>query len=128
MSIAESCTILLVDDDDAVRAFLAMSLTVAGFKVVQANSGPAAIQAFNELEEVHLVLTDMVMPGLFGDQMALRLWDSRPDLPIIFISGNAPEALESEVVLDEGRNFLRKPFSIEDLKRVIAGICPIDSH
>lgn len=108
--------ILLVDDDDGVREFLACSLEFAGYRVIQANSGHDAIAKYTEHEqEIALVLSDIVMPGLFGDQLALRLLDFRPTLKIVLMSGNPPNSLETAFTLVEGKNFLRKPFSIEDL-------------
>lgn len=96
---------------------MALALRNVGFNVVQADSGKAALGIFEQdPNRFHLLLTDMVMPGLFGDQLATRLLEIRPGLKVIFISGNAPDALEAGFALEEGRNFLRKPYALEDLK------------
>ena len=59
------------------------------------------------------------MPGLVGDQLALRLWHQNPTLPIIFMSGYPPETLGPEITLELGKNFVRKPFTITDLLNTI---------
>jgi two-component system, cell cycle sensor histidine kinase and response regulator CckA len=122
-------TILLVDDDAQVREFTALSLSRAQFSVIQAHSGEAALEIYERRRnEIDLVLTDMVMPGLFGDQMALRLWETNPHLPIVFMSGNPPEALEAGINLELRKNFLRKPFTVEDLMETIKGkLMTVDS-
>ena len=115
-------TILLVDDDKDLREFLYQHLLYCGHAVLQAGSGAEAMDRFRRNPEIDLVVTDMVMPGLSGDQLAVRLGEARPGLPILFISGNAPGQIHSVVPLEEGRNFLRKPFSIETLERMIAAL------
>jgi two-component system, cell cycle sensor histidine kinase and response regulator CckA len=113
-------TILLVDDDELVREFTARCLTKANFTVILAANGEAAIEIFaHRRNEIDLVITDMVMPKLFGDQLALRLWETDPSLPVVFISGNPPEALEPGVTLEPGKNYLRKPFLVQDLLDLI---------
>jgi two-component system cell cycle sensor histidine kinase/response regulator CckA len=120
MYTGEAKTVLLVDDDALVRDFTALCLSKAGFNVIEAANAEVALEIFEaRQEEIDLVLTDMVMPGLFGDQLALRLWEIQPKMPIIFISGNPPEALEPGIELEPFKNFLRKPFTVEDLLQTI---------
>src|SRR6188474_2990379 len=103
-------TVLLVDDDEMVREFATLCLAQAKFGVLQARSGGEALRLYEQRRaEIDFVVTDMVMPGLFGDQLAMRLWERDPALPILFISGNPPESLEPGVSLEPGRNYLRKP-------------------
>ena len=113
-------TILLVDDDKDLREFLYQHLLHCGHAVLQAGSGVEALDRFRRNPEIDLVVTDIVMPGLSGDQLAMKLLESRPDLPLLFISANASNHVESLVPLEEGRNFLRKPFTLENLQRMIA--------
>lgn len=116
-------TILLVDDDELVREFTARSLVKSNFTVIEAASGEAALKIFQlRREEIDFVITDMVMPNLFGDQLALRLWETDPSLPVLFISGNPPEALEGGVLLQSGKNYLRKPFAIDELLSLIKSV------
>jgi two-component system, cell cycle sensor histidine kinase and response regulator CckA len=115
-------TILLVDDDKDLREFLYQHLLRCGHAVLQAGSGTEALDRFRRNPEIDLVISDIVMPGLSGDQLAVKLLESKPGLPMLFISGNAPNHIQSVVPLEEGRNFLRKPFSLETLEQMIAAL------
>ena len=115
-------TILLVDDDKDLREVLYQHLLRCGHFVLQAGSGIEALDRFRRNAEIDLVVADIVMPGMSGDQLAMKLLGEKPDLPILFISGNAPHHIQSVVPLEEGRNFLRKPFSLEGLERMIAAL------
>ena len=112
--------ILLVDDDKDLREFLYQHLLHCGHSVLQASSGLEALDRFRRNPEIDLVVSDIVMPGMSGDQLARKLFEDKPGLPIVFISGNAPNQIHSVVPLEEGRNFLRKPFSLESLEKMIA--------
>ena len=112
-------TILLVDDDKDLREFLYQHLLHCGHSVLQAGSGHEAMERFRRNPEIDILVTDIVMPGLSGDQLAEKLLASKPGLPVLFISGNAPAHIESVVPLAEGKNFLRKPFSLETLEKLI---------
>jgi two-component system, cell cycle sensor histidine kinase and response regulator CckA len=114
-------TILLVDDDKDLREFLYQHLLHCGHSVLQAGSGQEAADRFrHHMNDIDILVTDIVMPGYSGDQLAVKLAQQKPGLPVLFISGNAPNHLESVVPLHEGVNFLRKPFSLETLERAIA--------
>lgn len=113
-------TILLVDDDKDLREFLYQHLLHCGHSVLQASSGTEAVERFRRNPEIDLLLTDIVMPGLSGDQLAAQLIQKKPALPVLFISGNSPSHVHSVVPLDEGKNFLRKPFSLDNLEKAIA--------
>jgi len=111
-----SKAILLVDDDETIREFIRRSLKQAQFKVLTAKSGKEALWLYGlQGDEIDLVVTDILMPGLFGDQLAVQLWAQEPTLPILFISGNPPEDLAPGVKLELGQNFLRKPFKLAEL-------------
>jgi DNA-binding response OmpR family regulator len=111
-----SKTVLLVDDDDMVREFTALCLAQAKFNVIKARSGEEALRLYEQRRnEIGLVVTDMVMPGLFGDRLAARLWEQDQTLPILFISGNPPDGLEPGVTLEPGKNYVRKPFTVTEL-------------
>jgi len=113
--------ILLVDDDNSVRAFIAASLKAAGYRFFQAASGPEALLLFQaHFDEIELVLTDIVMPGMFGDELAMKLVELKPTIKIILMSGNPPGALETEIHIEPGVNFLQKPFLVQDLRECLA--------
>ena len=116
-------TILLVDDEKDVREYLFHALQHAGYAVVQASSGQEALSRFEHFgSEIDLLITDLVTPGLSGDQLALRLLEERPEIKVIFISGNPRETLRSAIPLEEGVNFLSKPFGVSDMERVIESV------
>jgi len=111
----------LVDDDKDLREFLYQHLLHCGHSVLQAGSGQEATERFRQhINDIDILVTDIVMPGYSGDQLAVKLAQQKPGLPVLFISGNAPNHLQSVVTLREGENFLRKPFSLETLERAIA--------
>ena len=114
---------MLVDDDETIRELLGRSLEQAQFKVITAKSGNEALWRYGlQGDEIDLVVTDILMPGLFGDQLAVRLWEQEPTVPILFISGYPPENLAPGVTLELGRNFLRKPFKVAELLDTIQGM------
>ena len=117
-------TILLVDDDKDLREFIYQHLLYCGHSVLQAGSGDEALERFRRNPEIDMVVTDIVMPGLSGDQLAEKLLEIKPGLPVLFISGNASTHIQSRIPLEEGVNFLRKPFSLETLERAIASLLP----
>lgn len=113
--------ILLVEDDEDVRAFAAASLQASGYQLYLASSGEEAVRLFeSHSDNIELVLSDVVMPGMFGDQLALRLLEIKPNVKVILMSGNLPGALETEIPLEPGVNFLQKPFLVEELRRCVA--------
>ncbi|PWC57010.1 histidine kinase [Azospirillum sp. TSO22-1] len=122
-----SGTILLVEDEDAVRVFSARALRNKGYQVVEAKNGEAAMQLLTtEGAKVDLMITDVVMPQMDGPTLARNVRKMRPDMKVIFISGYAEDRFKDE--LDGGDNaahFLPKPFSLKQLaskvKEVIKG-------
>ena len=103
-------TILLVEDDQSVRQLLAHVLRRRGYRVLQASSGEEARDAFAvHSGEIQLVLTDMVMPGMSGRELAERLLSERPGLRIIFMSGYTDDVLTYTGALRPGMSFLQKP-------------------
>jgi len=105
-------TILLVEDELALRAVARRILTRAGYRVIAVASGVEAIAlAATELEEIDLLLTDVIMPQMQGPQLAERLREARPELRVLFMSGFAQPILDSRGTLGEGVLLLEKPFS-----------------
>lgn len=104
-------TILLVEDEPAVRQLFAQALTRAGYRVYEARNGQEALQVFDDLSEaIHLLLTDMRMPYMGGAELAQHLRARSRTLKLLCISGYPGGDAK-----DLGADFLAKPFSRDDL-------------
>jgi two-component system, cell cycle sensor histidine kinase and response regulator CckA len=105
--------ILIVDDEEHIVLLASAGLRRAGFETVTALSAAAATERWTP--EIDLLLTDCVMPDSFGDQLAAELRRRKPSLRVIFMSGNSIGSLELSCGLEEGVNFVQKPFDFETL-------------
>ena len=106
-------TVLIVEDERSLRQLAVRVLERHGYRVLQAVSGKEALSVWAEHSgEIDLVLTDMVMPdGVSGGELGKRLCEQKPSLKIIYSSGYSPELLDSGAALEEGINFLSKPYT-----------------
>ena len=105
-------TILVVEDDNSVRKLLLRFLRRAGYRVYDAEAGPSALELWTSRgHEIDLLLTDIVLPGgMTGFQIAERLRQDRPALPVIFSSGYGPDRIAQTQECQDGYLFLEKPF------------------
>jgi two-component system cell cycle sensor histidine kinase/response regulator CckA len=109
-------TILVVDDEQVVRGLVSTVLADLGYRVVQAANGDEAlVWAGRHVEQVHLLLTDVVMPGMNGIQLAEHLCRQRPQCRVLFMSGYSSDVVAAPVLT--GQELLRKPFTPEGLAR-----------
>jgi two-component system, cell cycle response regulator CpdR len=106
--------ILLAEDDDSMRGFLARALERAGYDVIAYDNGADAFARLKE-EPFTLMLTDIVMPRMDGIELARRASELDPDLKIMFITGFAAVTLNSEVQAPKNARVLSKPFHLKDL-------------
>jgi two-component system cell cycle sensor histidine kinase/response regulator CckA len=114
-------TILLVDDEQSVRAIMVKILRRAKYNVLEAENGEAALRiSESHPEKIDLLISDMYMPGLRGPEVALALAPKRPGLRVLFMSGYADQDSRSGV--PAGANFLNKPFSGQELAAVVAAV------
>jgi signal transduction histidine kinase/DNA-binding response OmpR family regulator len=111
-------TVLLVEDQADVRQFAARVLRGLGYTVVEAANGTEAIERALE-RPIQLLLTDMVMPGLGGSELAMQLMGHDPDLKIIYMSGYTEDRVAQDGWAEVGVAFLRKPFSGADLAQLV---------
>jgi len=112
--------ILLVEDEEAVRAFAARALASRGYTVHEAGSGSEALQVMDETEAaVDLVVSDVVMPEMDGPSLLVELRKRRPDLKIIFVSGYAEDAFKKNLPENEKFGFLPKPFTLKQLATAV---------
>jgi PAS domain S-box-containing protein len=113
-------TVLVVEDEEAVRHLVCRVLRGKGYRVLEAPHAEAALAAAGATADpIHLLLTDIVMPGLGGPALAARLMAGRPALRVLFITGYAPEAVERRDDLADAGGLLEKPFSADQLARKV---------
>lgn len=109
-------TILVVEDDDAVRRMTREFLTIKGYTVKEARSGAEAIEFVgNHAEPIDLVLTDVIMPGMKGRELGGRLAALRTDLKILYMSAHTEDTVMDLDMIAPGTAFIEKPFSPEEL-------------
>lgn len=116
-----SGTILLVEDEDMVRAVAERALLRAGYTVVTAGHGEEGLERFGELAEVDLIVSDVMMPQMDGPAMVAAIRARRDDVPVLFMSGYAEEQLRQTIALPNVA-FLAKPFSVAQLVDAVAAI------
>jgi signal transduction histidine kinase len=106
-------TILLVEDAELVRTLARQVLETAGYRVFEAANADAAIRLCDSIngDRIDLLLTDVVMPGMSGNDMSRILLAKHPDMPVLYMSGYTDDAIVQHGVLEPGINFLQKPFT-----------------
>jgi len=113
-------TILLVEDDAAVRDLAVQILQVHGYRILAAQDGMEALQVSQEHKEpIHLLLTDLVMPQINGRELAGRLRSQRSEMQVLFMSGYADEVIGHNSLAEEGVAFLPKPLTVESLTQKV---------
>jgi CheY-like chemotaxis protein len=113
-------TILLVEDEDSVRQLIRETLASRGYRVLEACNGQAALDlAATHSDPIHLVVTDVVMPGLSGHELVHQLLLARPATKVLYLSGHAEEAVASPLVPQAPNAFLQKPFTLQNLSRKV---------
>jgi two-component system cell cycle sensor histidine kinase/response regulator CckA len=118
-----SATVLLVEDEDAVRMGGMRALTSRGYTVHEASSGVEALEIFAELEgKVDIVVSDVVMPEMDGPTLLGELRKLQPDIKFVFVSGYAEDAFAKNLPADAQFGFLPKPFSLKQLATVVKDV------
>ncbi len=113
-------TVLLVEDEAAVRDVTRAQLESLGYRVLScANAAEALVVAAGQVEPLHLLLTDVVMPGMNGRELAARLAESRTDLRVLFTSGYGEEVVSRHGVLEPGVLLLQKPYALPKLASLV---------
>jgi PAS domain S-box-containing protein len=116
-------TILLAEDDDLLRPLVRGILEKVGYRVLDApNTGAALAVARATNDPIHLLVTDVVMPGESGRELARRLAEIRPDAKVLYISGYTDEAIVHHGMLDPGLHYLQKPFTPPVLARKVRSV------
>ena len=119
-------TVLLVEDDEALRTLAKEILTVLGYTVLEAGHPADAIRiAQSHGETIHLLLTDVVMPQMNGRQLAETLAAARPDLKVLYMSGYTAGTIGADGILETGVQFLQKPFTPLSLGRKVREVLTV---
>lgn len=113
--------VLLVEDEDMVRAVAERSLSRAGYEVTACADGEEGLAAITGGGQFDLVVSDVVMPGMDGPTMARAIRETHPDLPVLFMSGYAEEQLRKDIDIPK-MHFLPKPFSVQQISDKVAGV------
>jgi len=113
-------TVLLVEDEDSVRELVRETLVGRGYKVLEAENGEAGLR----LAEVHgdsidILITDVVMPGMGGRELAKKLMAMRPKIVVLYLSGYTEDAIVNQGAFDPGTAFLQKPFTLQKLAQKV---------
>ena len=115
--------ILVVEDEAAVRRLLVRTLNSAGYSVIEAaNGADALLKLASADDQLDLLVTDVVMPQMGGRELATKVLETHPDLPVLYLSGYTENAIVHHGVLDAGLVFLQKPFTPEDLLRRVRDV------
>jgi CheY-like chemotaxis protein len=109
-----------VEDEKSLRETCGLFLEALGYKVLVVDTPAAALgMAAQHKGDIHLVFTDVIMPGMNGREMSERLLANRPDLKVLFMSGYTADLILNQEVPHEGLHFIQKPFSRDDLARKV---------
>jgi len=121
-----SATILVAEDDPAVRIFVNAVLEQAGYEVILAENGRKSLEICkNYPGPIHILVADVVMPETNGRELAERAKKVRPDLKVLFISGYVDRPLKEKEGDDASYAFLEKPFSAQSLVETVARFSPV---
>ena len=112
--------VLVVDDEDPVRDVLSLSLMHLGYQVEIAGSGTEALHKFSSAKDsFDLVILDMLMPNVSGDEVFFRMREMNPSVRVLIISGYSSENAVQRILASGGKGFIQKPFTIEELSRKV---------
>jgi CheY-like chemotaxis protein len=115
--------VLVVEDQPEVRRYAAAALRAYGYQVIEtASADEALLVCEREGERIALILTDVVMPGLSGRELADRLKERRPGIKVLFMSGYTDDTMVHHGVLEKDAEFIQKPFSPDELAIKVRGM------
>ena len=108
--------VLVVEDDPRVRVATVASIEELGYQPISCASGEEALELLDKRHDIRLMITDVVMPGMTGPELGAAVRRQHPHIAILFVTGYAGEAGESEL---QGQAVLRKPFTVTALERAV---------
>jgi two-component system cell cycle sensor histidine kinase/response regulator CckA len=108
--------ILIVEDEESVRAFSARALKTTGYEVFEAGSGDEALEVMDDIDnKIDLMISDVVMPEMDGPTLLVEIRKRLPNLKVIFVSGYAEESVRNDIGGDQSVEFLPKPYSLDQI-------------
>jgi two-component system, cell cycle sensor histidine kinase and response regulator CckA len=111
---------LIVDDEPSVQRFVERVLSEAGYVTTVAGDGPEALEAASKMPEFDILVTDVMMPQMTGDELARRLRALRPSLKVLYLTGFSDRLFKEKVTLWADEAFLDKPCSVKGLLQAVA--------
>lgn len=112
--------VLVVDDEQPIRTAARRMLEADGYQVIEAENGMKAVEMLSDDRVVDVLMADLEMPELTGEEMARRLRATRPDLKVLYVTGHVDRLFSERPVLWEGEAFLEKPFTIKSLTEAMS--------
>jgi PAS domain S-box-containing protein len=122
-------TVLLVEDEESVRELVRETLAARGYKVLEAENGESGLRvAEAHGDGIDILITDVVMPGMGGRELAKRLLQIRPNLGVLYLSGYTEDTILHQGVLGPGTAFLQKPFTLQNLARKVREVLRVGTN
>jgi PAS domain S-box-containing protein len=116
-------TVLLVEDEESVRELVRLTLASRGYKVIEAENGECGLRLAEDCKErIDILITDVVMPGMGGRELAKRLLSLRPGISVLYLSGYTEDAVATQGALGPGTAFLQKPFTLQNLAKKVRDV------
>jgi two-component system cell cycle sensor histidine kinase/response regulator CckA len=113
-------TVLLVEDEESVRELVRLTLSARGYKVIEAENGECGMRAAETFKDhIDILITDVVMPGIGGRELAKKLLALRPDISVLYLSGYTEDAVVTHGALGPTTAFLQKPFTLQNLAKKV---------
>ncbi|PYQ94153.1 MAG: hypothetical protein DMF96_27110 [Acidobacteria bacterium] len=113
-------SVLIVDDEGSVRQFVDRALREAGYTTTVVSDGPEAIKVAATLDPLDILVTDLMMPEMTGDELARRLRQSRQDLKVLYLTGYSDRLFKEKTTLWADEAFLEKPCSVKGLRQAVS--------
>jgi two-component system, cell cycle sensor histidine kinase and response regulator CckA len=117
---ARPVSVLIVDDEEPVRKFVERVMGDAGYKTAQASDGTEALEVASKLGPVDILVTDVMMPQMLGDELARRLRQSEPGLKVLYLTGYSDRLFKEKVTLWADEAYLDKPCSVKGLLQAVS--------
>ena len=118
-SVEGSETVLVVEDEEMIRQLVCETLAAHGYEVLEARSLTEALRLAEQTETIHLLLTDVIMPEMNDRELHQEVVAMHPDIKVLYMSGYTDDVIVHHGILDEGINYLQKPFTVHTLTRKV---------